>query len=246
MAERKKAAKRRSTQKPTSARTTAITKAADAVRALGRFIAPYVSAPMQEGSGIVTDTLAYYRWERAQRFQLRAEKFAQEHGLRAPTRRLPLSVAVPLLQAATLEEDDDLQDMFARLLVNGGDATQATQPRASFVDILKNLSPLDASIMRALYSAPPEQLGKAYISQALPDVLVPFPSRDRMMMFTGPNRNRDGMPEPAVMEALWNLRREGCVSLDWIDTQADSATEARLVSLTPLGIALMRACSPPR
>ena len=60
-----------------------------------------------------------------------------------PTRKIPLNIGVPLIENATLEEDDDLQEVWARLLVNSGDASSGTELRRAFVSVLAEMTSLD-------------------------------------------------------------------------------------------------------
>jgi hypothetical protein len=50
---------------------------------------------------------------------------------------------VPLLENATLEEDEDLQDIWARLLVNSADASSGIEPRRAFSAGLAEMCLLD-------------------------------------------------------------------------------------------------------
>ncbi|MCF7956217.1 MAG: hypothetical protein K9M75_10470, partial [Phycisphaerae bacterium] len=86
-------------------------KAIDAGSKFGGFVAKYISGPLEQATGIVEDKFKYIRWERQQRLMLRAEDFMKEIGLASPTRPVPLKLAIPLLQGASMEEDDDLQDI---------------------------------------------------------------------------------------------------------------------------------------
>ena len=63
--------------------------------------------------GLFEDRLMYARWERQMRLMSRAEEFLKKSGLFAPTRAVPLKLAVPLLQAVILEDNDELQDRWA-------------------------------------------------------------------------------------------------------------------------------------
>jgi hypothetical protein len=60
-------------------------------------------------------------------------------GLAAPTRPLPPNFVLPLLTAAVVEEDDELQDTWARLLANAGDAATEMELRTAYVEILKGM-----------------------------------------------------------------------------------------------------------
>lgn len=105
----------------------------------GKFLAQFFKPPLKQAVGMLTDRLEYSRWERQQRLGMRAAEFLKVKGLRAPTRPLPASIALPLIEAATLEEDDDLQDIWARLLVNGADAS-APEIRRAYISILESLN----------------------------------------------------------------------------------------------------------
>ena len=93
-------------------------KAIDAGEKFGGFISRYIAGSIEQGTGIFEDKLKYMRWERQVRLMQRAEQLLKETGLSQPTRAIPLKLAIPLLEAASLEDDDYLQDLWARLLVN--------------------------------------------------------------------------------------------------------------------------------
>ena len=91
-------------------------KAIDAGEKLGQFVARFISGPMEQASGIVEDKLKYLRWERQLRLMKRAEEFMKQLGMTEPSRAVPLKLAIPLLQGESLEDDDDLQDLWANCL----------------------------------------------------------------------------------------------------------------------------------
>lgn len=204
-------------------------KALDAVQGLGEFVARFIGGPLEQASGIAEDRLKYSRWERQIRMMKRADEFMKEQGLEMPSRPVPMKVAIPLFQAAFLEEDNDLQDMWARLLVNAGDAESGADVTRAFVDILESFGPLDAQVLQAIYDAPTDVCpGGIVTTTGLPDAYhdlvegeVPAPS------------------EP-VQLALWNLRRLGCI--DSAGTW-DSIAGIDRVKITVLGETLIRACT---
>lgn len=97
-------------------------KAIDAGEKFGVFISRFISGPLEQGMGIFEDKLKYMRWERQVRLMQRADQLMKEICLDKPTRSIPLKLAVPLLEAASLEDDDTLQDLWARLLVNAANS----------------------------------------------------------------------------------------------------------------------------
>lgn len=127
-------------------------KAIDAGRELAGFLSKYVGGSVREAMGIAEDKLKYMRWERQIRLIERASSFLAERGLQNPTRTVRLQIAIPLIQGASLEEDDWLQDRWAVLLVNAADAAFHTEVRRAFISILEELTPLDASLLEKIYS----------------------------------------------------------------------------------------------
>ena len=89
-------------------------KAIDTVEKLGGFISRYVSGSLEQAVGIVEDKLRYLRWERQIRLMERADQLMAQLGKDTPTKPIPLKLAIPLIQAASLEDDDYLQDMWVK------------------------------------------------------------------------------------------------------------------------------------
>lgn len=205
-------------------------KGIDAGRELGQFVARFVGGPLEQGGGIVEDKLKYMRWERQVRLMVRAEEFLKQQGLEAPTRPVPMKVAIPLFQAASLEEDDELQDRWARLLVNAADVESGVDVTRSLVRILEDFDPLDAQVLEAIHDAPKDLYPNgAVIPTSLPHA------------YDDPSDNADPkLPPEPVQLALWNLKRLGCI--DSAGTW-DSIVGIHRVEITPLGTELIRACT---
>jgi hypothetical protein len=55
-----------------------------------------------------------------------------------------------LLTAAILEEDDELQDVWPKLLVNAGDASTEMEHRIAYVEILRGMSAFDVQVLSKL------------------------------------------------------------------------------------------------
>lgn len=127
-------------------------KAIDTVNGLGKFISKYAAGSMEQGFGIIEDKLKYIRWERQLRLMNKAEEFGKSLGFEEPSRQIPLKIFIPLVQAATLEEDDYLQDLWAKLLINFSSENSKVDISRSYVDILERISPLEAKILEKIYS----------------------------------------------------------------------------------------------
>lgn len=205
-------------------------KAIDALDDLGGFVAKFLGAPLMQASGIVADKLKYMRWERQIRLIDRVNAIMKERALNAPTRPVPMSVAIPLFQAASMEESDELQDNWARLLVNAADVNSGVLVSRAFVSILSDFGPMEARVLNALFHAPMDKYRDGEIATGgLPDSYIM------------PKQGEAPPPPPEpVSLALWNLIRLGCASSG---TNWDGGTSVNYVRITDLGAALFRACT---
>lgn len=177
-------------------------KAIDVAGQVGGFIAPLIKGSLEQGIGIFEDKLKYMRWERQIRLIERAKEFMKENGLDEVSRPLPLKFAVPLLQGASLEDDDYLQDMWAKLLVNSVN-NQSVELKRVYIDILERLSPLEGRILEKIYGLPFNEIQHAgLVAYQLPQNVTiekegtDYPKLDNL----------------EVELALINLARVGCIS----------------------------------
>jgi hypothetical protein len=185
-------------------------KTVDAVSKFGGFIAKYTHAPLEAGFGIISDKLNYMRWERQLRFQQRSEELLRSVGLQQPTRAVPLQFAVPLLQAASLEENDSLQDLWAALLVNAARTESAVEPRRAYISILEQLTYLDATVLSAIFTLPNNGLDdRAALTASLPN--------ECRLWREGDDLNTMNFPPKEITLSLANLVRIGCLDAeeDW-------------------------------
>jgi hypothetical protein len=149
----------------------------------------------------------------------------------APTRPVPLKIAIPLIQGATLEDDDELQDRWAALLVNAANAEFDGEVRRSYAVILEQLTRLDAQILEAIYALPFEW------SQHGGVITYQLPAQARL---AEENEHRSPSPPEMVVLSLSNLARLGCIHPTIL--LGGGATYER-VNPTVAGKAFMEACS---
>ena len=86
-------------------------------------------------------------WEKAER--LIAERNLPDGLLKA----LPYGDAMRTLEAASQEDEGDVQELWARLIVNAATASGKPSINKLHVEILRALSPADASLLQLLYPA---------------------------------------------------------------------------------------------
>ena len=206
-------------------------EAIQATREAGGFVARFIEGPLSLASEIVQDRLRYARWERQQRLMLRANEFLKEAGISEPSRPVPLSVAVPLLEAASLEEDDQLQDVWARLLVNAANAESGVEVRRTFVSILQDMGSFEVRILDAIINAPDDLPNKNF--NGIPTAELPEGYASVGEMGWHPE------PPDHIAIAVWNINRLGCI----VPIMTTAGLSIRTVYPTPLGVALVRACT---
>jgi hypothetical protein len=122
-------------------------KAIEAGEKFGGFISKYIGGPLEQGIGIFEDKLKYMRWERQVRLIERAQGLLHERGYNYPVIPVPPKLAIPILQSASLEENDELQDKWAYMLVNATDPNCKARIDVKFAKILDELSLYDVRIL---------------------------------------------------------------------------------------------------
>ncbi len=173
-----------------------------AVSDFSKFVAQFIGGPLQQVSGMVEDHLWVVRQERRARLSVRLKESMAEFGMEAPTRRVEPKIALPILQAASYEEDDELQDMWVRLLVNAANADREIDVTRSLVSILQDFGTLEVQILNVLYSLDALIFDQAGVfSAGLPDEVI----------HNHKGAKSPGLPAPRIEIAMANLARHGCV-----------------------------------
>ena len=206
---------------------TALEKSGD----LGAYVTRTFGDLQSELVGVLTDKAQVYR--AIHRIKL-SEEFCVElkkRGIRNPKAVSP-SFLIPYLDAATLVEDDELRAMWVCLLVNAADPSAEFNVSKFYIDILKQMGPLEAQCLQVIAQSPNshnEDLG--VWTADLPDRV-----HDQK-----PSANHDEcLPAKDVTVALNNLGRLGCINTNLV---WDSRGAYSVVVLTPLGAALVESCS---
>jgi hypothetical protein len=191
-----------------------------------------IRGPLDQIVGIVCDRLQFWRWQGQLTLGDKAAAIMRKRGLVAPTRDLPINFAVPLLTSALTEEDDELQEAWARLLVNAGDAATEMELRTAYVEILRGMSGFDvlnlSKLAEAALSLPHTDFG--YVATKNPSLFDNW--------YEGGSENTPLRKEVAI--SLANLSRLGCILPS--SGFGGSATFSHIL-VTELGIAMYRACS---
>lgn len=125
-------------------------KAIDAAKQLGEFADNVFGSILKDSVGLFADRLAYFRWERAFLLRDRVEKKLKDRGIDT-TRAVPVNIGLPLIEKASVEENDDLHTLWSNLLANALDPSYRNEIRRSFVTILAELEPIDAALLDRIF-----------------------------------------------------------------------------------------------
>ncbi len=196
-------------------------KALDAAQAGGAYLARMLGTVPEDVVGLLGgDLLRQYRirnWHKI------SQKTFDKLDQRGVEQLEPLSakVIVPLLEAASNEDDETLQDMWAELLANAMDPACDVSLQRVFIDTLKQFEPIDARVLSAYL-----EVGSANAKS--PNHLVP----------------EIGRRVTEVIVSAERLVSLGClINMSRDNFNVGSAKTNYMVSA--LGLELSRACSSP-
>lgn len=201
----------------------------EAAKAAKDYLDKLVAPGLEQTGGIIADTVAYWRFKNKVNLVLKAKAFLEAKGIE-PKRVLPKVVA-PLLEAGSLEGDDEMKTRWAALL-----ASAAADPRRvppAFPRILSELSGMESRILEWLTTRVETQVGWVASGQEIRDAhsLATWEYELLMGNLVRLNLCRPS-PSPDLLDDE-NIRR----GTEWLSYQS--------VEFTRLGRALVYACREP-
>jgi hypothetical protein len=126
----------------------AIAKGAGALAAAIPFTAivkKMLGAAADELAEMWRDQVRMYRYERQLKCVEKAEKMAQDAGF--TPQAVPPKILFPLLEGASMEEDENLHDMWAALLANAASPGCMENVRPGFIGTLRQMAPDEAALL---------------------------------------------------------------------------------------------------
>lgn len=201
----------------------AATEAMKAGRDVGGFLAPALRPLV----GMLGDQFAVWRTKRQVRLAERYLDFMRDRNLTVATRDIAPAFLLPLIDRASIEDSDDLQDVWAMMLANAADADSGAEMRSAFVSMLAEMTHLDVVILAKLDAARSDPELKGF----LPTSMLPKQVGD----------NGSGLvPTGPVGVSLANLGRLGCIHPT---TGIGGWFAYGRVTVTDLGKAFVAACT---
>jgi abortive infection alpha-like protein len=108
------------------------------------------------------DDVRRYRYARQLACLKKAEQMAKDAGF--TPNAVPIKLLFPLLEGASLEEDEDLHTMWAALLANAASPKNVERARPAFIAILKHLSHDEAVMLKWMLDQLPTMAWRIPIS----------------------------------------------------------------------------------
>lgn len=180
----------------------------EATRDLGGFVSRMIGEPADTVVGILTDRLKFIRWQRQVRLTDKAKEILDERQIRE-LRPISPKIALPIAEHATLEDNDELQDLWARLLVSAINPSDAPV-RAAFIDIIRQLEVVDVHILNFVYSRFVYRIENSFADpkEKADNSQRPELAPEQVKLLS----SELGIDSPVCREAVDNLTRVGCVT----------------------------------
>lgn len=210
-------------------------KALDLVAKTGPFLERVFGPLVEDTVGVVADKVKFYRLSK---YVALTDRTQQLLSSRPHLRAAPPKFALDLIEAATIEESDELSELWARLLANAMTADPPIAMRIAFVSILREMTPLDARLLQAGCQMLVEH-GQKIIDRGLGSFDLRRVEFRRLvgdgdLSLADPTKTLYPIPDEENL-AWHNLSRLGCAAFNqpgkiWFG-----------ITITALGVALVRA-----
>ena len=200
----------------------------DAAKQVASGFLSRIAGPAADEVGLmIQDKARLYRFKNQIKMLGKAQKMVESAGIDPGA--VPMRTLLPLMEGASLEDDEDLNTKWAALLANASDGEGLTV-LPSFPDILKQLSPHEAAILNTLPTDRP-------------------PAPRKMTVFELERvSERSGVPYEVMEPLVENLQRLGIVTgTQRLDSGKMVASHEGLdaIGLSHFGFLFLKACRAP-
>jgi len=202
---------------------------------------------VEQIGGIWEDSLKVRRFERRVKLFEKVKRIVDDAGFEP--QQVPDKVWIPLLQFASVEDDEYLQQQWANMLANAANPLDGTQEYTSFVQILQQLTPRDVKLLMEIYSSTQLVSGfteieiyRLYLDAGLARVKDGFAPSERTHGGETKDQGSDHTDFSITMDRLLYLRLLDSRPESHQVFQDFTKTETKY-NFTALGSALVRACT---
>ena len=163
-----------------------------------KFLAQVFGETITDGVGIIGDKIKYNRYIRAADLHQKASKNLKRKGIKPETYRpIAAKIGIPLLENASLEEDDELHTLWSKLLANALDPNFSGDISFMHVSLLKEMMPLDVKILLIIFNTKNQKFSTTKLDE------VSFSKAEiAQSLYTNTHK---------IEISLLNLMRLGCI-----------------------------------
>ena len=122
-------------------------KALEVAEKVGSFLGTVLGDAFKEVGASIHDWAKFYRYKNLLKINDKVIQLHKERGIQGKSVPIQPSIGIPLIQAASLSEDENLQQKWATLIANATDPNYKDKIRKSYIDILSSLDPSDALVL---------------------------------------------------------------------------------------------------
>ena len=201
-------------------------KAIDLTTKVGSFISKIFGPASEQLGGVVEDWAKYFRAKNLLAISDRVEAIRAKRNQSGKPLTINPSLGIPLLEAASIAEDDVLRDMWAELISSATDPDEGMIVRKLFVDLLSSLDPIDAEILLWISS---QGWNNALGNIDPPSIAVGVSTSEDEVLISLRNLSRLALVENGILDTP-----EG------VYVASNSKVRSRIA---PLGVALLKACA---
>ena len=114
------------------------------------FLDDLIKPPLREVGEVLADKVKYWRFKNQVNILLKTKKFLKSKGIKS--NKVPVKTLAKLLEYASFEEDETMQDKWVGLLTSAAGSEGDKDIYYILVEVLNQLSPLDVRLLDLLYS----------------------------------------------------------------------------------------------
>ncbi len=145
------------------------------IERVGRFFSTVMGESIDTTCGMLADTLKFKRWKRQISLIEKTERIINDKNLEKDFHPIPPKLVLPIFHNASIEDDEYLHNIYAKLLASVLDPKKKVR-RVAFVEILRQLESIDVKIIQAIYEIATRKSkkyhskyqGESWYSNALP------------------------------------------------------------------------------
>jgi hypothetical protein len=196
-----------------------------------------IAGPAAEELGmVIRDKVKEYRFKRQVRFFTTVKQLCAAAGIKPKAVNMPL--LMDILDRASMEPDDDLQDLWANLLANAADPNYKGLITTAFPDMLKQIPKDEALFLEDLYLRDDSRIRAEDFAELIKTLM------DKEPVWVN-NVFQDNLRRLGLTEEI-EKEKGSPMSSDYSTFKKSSFPKDREWKLTAFGLAFVGACANPK